>query len=287
MNYIYVLISNVFLAFDFAIAKKYQSLEGTSAVPGLKFNALCGALTTVIFLALTGFTPGFSLYSFAMAAAMSLCAIGYSLIGFRLLRAGNIASYTLFLMTGGMVLPYIFGVVFLEEELSVLRVLGTAVILCAVVLSGGAQSKLHGKQFLLCLAVFFLNGGVSIISKCHQVTQSLPTVNSTAFVMYSGVGKALCSAAALAFLRPGKEKLAFRGKLSVPLVAGSALVGGLSYMLQLIGAVDIPATVLYPLITGGSIVFSALSGKVFFRERVTPVQWLSIGLCVLGTLLFL
>jgi len=45
--------------------------------------------------------------------------------------------------------------------------------------------------------------------------------------------------------------------------------------------------VLYPMVTGGSIVFSALCGTIFYKEKITRTQWICIGLCVLGTLLFL
>ena len=62
---------------------------------------------------------------------------------------------------------------------------------------------------------------------------------------------------------------------------------GVFYGLQLMGAKALPATVLYPLVTGGSIVFSAFSGMIFLREKLSRRQITSIILCVAGTLLFL
>mgnify|MGYP003291970998 CR=1 FL=1 len=50
-----------------------------------------------------------------MAFAMATCAALYSLIGFRVLKAGNMSVYSMFLMSGGMLLPYVFGVLFLDE----------------------------------------------------------------------------------------------------------------------------------------------------------------------------
>jgi multidrug transporter EmrE-like cation transporter len=41
------------------------------------------------------------------------------------------------------------------------------------------------------------------------------------------------------------------------------------------------------MVTGGSIIFSALSGLVFFKEKLSTIQIISIGLCFAGTLLFL
>ena len=73
----------------------------------------------------------------------------------------------------------------------------------------------------------------------------------------------------------------------LPLVVGSAALSGVSYLLQLVGAKELPATVLYPMVTGGSVLFTAFAAKLFFREKITARQWISIGLCILGTLLFL
>ena len=49
----------------------------------------------------------------------------------------------------------------------------------------------------------------------------------------------------------------------------SAAIGGMSYIIQLYGAKSLPATVLYPFITGGRIVFSALTGAAVFKEKLS------------------
>jgi len=286
MNYILVVAATVLLALDFAISKQYQRSEGDSFTAGLRYNALNGLLTALIFLALSGFRPGFSLYSLLMAFAMSLCAMLYSILGLRVLKEGNTAIYSLFLMSGGMLLPYVFGLLFLNETLTIFRLLGVLMILAAVILSNRSKFRFQPTFYLFCAAVFLLNVMVSILSRCHQVNTAFASVSSTAFVMYSGVGKFVMSSVALAVQKKEKRARFSSGKV-VPLIAGSALIGGVSYMLQLIGAKELPASVLYPIVTGGSIVFSALSGRVFFREKLTVYQRISIALCVIGTLLFL
>lgn len=287
MNYILVLIATVLLAFDFALSKKYQSLEGTAMAAGLRFNMFSGLFTALVFFALSGFRIEFSWFSFLMAFGMSLCAMAYSIVGFRILRSGGMALYSLFLMLGGMLLPYLFGVLFLEESLTLLRIAGVLLIAAAVVISGRATYRFGGMVYVCCAVVFILNGMVSIISKCHQISIDLSPVSSTAFVMYSGIGKFVFSAAALLFCQKGEGERSSGAKQVLLIVAGSAVIGGISYVLQLTGAKSLPATVLYPMVTGGSIIFSALSGRVFFKEKLSPHQLWSIGLCFAGTLLFL
>ena len=122
INYIFVIIATVLLAFEFAFSKKYQMCEGTSPVAGLKFNAIAGFFTIIIFFCLNGFKFNITFFSIVMAFFMSLCGVLYSIIGFRVLKFGNMALYSIFLMSGGMLLPYVFGVLFLDEKYSALSV---------------------------------------------------------------------------------------------------------------------------------------------------------------------
>lgn len=287
MNYVFVLCATLLLAFDFALSKLYQKKSGVGITAGLSFNAINGLFTAVVFFALNGFKFTFSAFSVVMAFAMAAFALTYSLIGFRILRDGNMAMYTLFLMTGGMILPYIYGLLALDEPLRIIRIVGLAVIIAAVAFSNSGTKKPTKLQIVLCVAVFVLNGMVSIISKAHQVDTLHTPVNTTEFVMLSGIAKFIMSSTALIFTKlKTKDKLPQPVNL-LPLALANAVVGGVSYMLQLIGAQNLPATVLYPCVTGGSIIFSAFAGKIFFKENITKAQWISIGLCFAGTCMFL
>lgn len=287
MNYLLVMIATVLLTFDFALQKRYQSVEGTDLVAGLKFNAVNGLLTAVIFFALSDFKIEFSWFSVILAFAMALFGMTYSILSFKILKISGMVIYSIFLMSGGMLLPYFYGVLFLEEPLSPIRIVGVVIILIAVIISNRTKDSIKVTVLPLCVAVFVLNGFVSIISKAHQINESFSPVGSTAFVMYSGIAKFLFSTAALLFHREKKPAASFSSKATLLVLFGSALIGGVSYTLQLIGAKALPATVLYPIVTGGSIAFSALSGKVFFKEKLSIQQMIGIALCFAGTLLFL
>jgi len=287
MNYIMVIVATVLLAFEFALSKKYQFTEGTGMAAGLRFNMFGGLFNAIIFFVLSGFRLEFSWFSLLMAFGSCLFAIAYSTIGFRILKSGGMALYSLFLMLGGMLLPYVFGVIFLNEPLTPWRIAGVLLIIGAVICSGRAKYDVPAGVYLLCIAVFVLNGGVSIFSKCHQIGADFQPVSSVSFVMYFGIVKFLLSGLVLLFCKREKPVFSFSAKSAGAAVFGASVIGGISYMLQLMGAKELPATVLYPIVTGGSIVFSALSGKVFFKEKLSVYQIVSIVLCFIGTLLFL
>ena len=286
MDYIYILMATVLLAVEFAFSKKYQAAEGVSLRAGLRFNVVSGFISAVIMFAICGFKLQWSPLSAVLAVSMTLCGLCYSLLSFRVLKIGGMALYSTFLMSGGMLLPYIFGLLFLDEQPSVLRIIGVLVVLAGVVCTNASEDKVSKGLLFLCAAVFALNGGVSIISKCHQV-RTRPTVSTSAFVMYAGVAKCLISALVLPFTGKSASQRGFAKKHSLPIIAGGAIIGAASYFLQLIGAANLPASVLYPMVTGGSIIFSAIAGVIIFKEQLSRRQIISITLCFIGTLLFL
>ena len=285
MDYMLAILAAVLLAFEFSFSKQYQSVEGASIVSGLRFNLLSGLLSALIMFGIAGFRLEFSGYSLIMALSMSLCSSLYVLLSFKVLKLGGMALYSTFLMSGGMLLPFIFGVIFLDEQLTFFRSLGVVAVLAGIVFTTASPKQTGKKLLLLCFVVFFLNGFVSIFSKCHQITVFHATVSTATFALSSGMGKFLFSAAVLMFCKP--KQFPMQKKHSLTFVAGAAVIGGISYLLQLVSARALPASVLYPTVTGGSMIFSAIAGRIFFKEPLSRRQIFSIILCLIGTLLLL
>ena len=163
---------------------------------------------------------------------------------------GRLGVYTLFLMTGGMSLPYIFGLIFWNEPFSVLRTAGilliTAGVICANISKKRSSDSRGGLYLLLGVIVFVLNGCASIISKSHQIDTAHATVSAASFVMLVGLMRAVTCAAAFAVCAKKDPAAAKELPLlhAVPITAASAVISGASYLFQLIGAANLPATVL-------------------------------------------
>lgn len=303
--YFIVLLAVIGLAVNFCLTKLYQNRTGTGFRISVLFNIITGAFTAILFFFINGFMNGFSLhftsFSWLMAALLLLFCGSYALIGFKIIAIGNIAVYTLFLMLGGMMLPYFFGLIYLEETFSYLRLAGLILMVVAIALSGMSDSKQKKRHssllfFVLCMIVFCLNGGGSIVSKIHQLPENeFRAVLSPVFVMMAGIIRVVVFS--LIYLgicikdrKTPQDQRSSPIKLS-PFVIGimlaSSAVDGASYLCQLIGASHLPATVLYPMITGGSVVLTALAGRIFFKQKLSVFATVGIVLCFAATLFFL
>ena len=56
--------------------------------------------------------------------------------------------------------------------------------------------------------------------------------------------------------------------------------------LHLLAASHIPASVQFPLVSGGVIVFSAIASATVFKEKAGKFEWISVGGAFISTLLF-
>ncbi len=286
-NYLMLTFSAVLLGINFALSKLYQVKEGSTLSATAKFNAYSGLFTILVFWILNGFKINFTAYSLIMAALTACFGLLYTLLGFKLLALDSMALYTLFLMTGGMILPYIWGLVFLDEPFSALRTVGLCLILTGVIVSNFSGEKADIKKIVLCIAIFILNGFISVISKLHQIETVHSTVNSNEFIVFTGIFKYFFAQILLILNKKshGEKNGISPGVYLIILL--SAIVSGVSYLLQLLGAAVLPAGVIYPFITGGSIIFTALTGRMVFKNVLSKKMILSIILCFVGTIMFL
>lgn len=292
-DYILLILADLLLAANFAINKNYQKQAGTSFRAGFTFSAMTGLLTAIIFWIYNGFHFAITTFSVIMAILLSLLGTTYTLLGFRIMRRQGMSLYTLFLMSGGMIVPYLFGLFFLNEQFSLLRTVGLFVIIAGVFFSGVGKEKPDRQSIILCIVVFFLNGCVSVVSKLHSIQVDL-AVAPQEFVVLSGLVSFVVAMILRFTVKDPNESTSFKEPFSYkqlllllifPML--SAVVGGISSVLQLTGAQTIDASLLYPFITGGSIVFSSLTGWCFFREKASKNMLLGVVLAFVGTLLFL
>jgi drug/metabolite transporter (DMT)-like permease len=308
------------LAACFVANKLYEKNAGTSLEAGFTFNIMLGFLAATIFFCVSGFKFEFTPYSMIMATVLTILVVNNTLLGFRIIKDGSVSVYTLFLMSGGMTVPYIYGILFLDEDFTVRRTIGIVMLICAVALSSysGKGTRIKTSNLLMCIAVFISNGFVSVTSKLHQNeyvafsggAQGVhAAVDTTHFVILSGIAKIAVCGIVLSVLLIIKKLKATKcdpacdtadtndssvkfeigknwWKLLI-IIVSAAVLDSVSYFLQLKGAANLPATITYPMITGATIVFMPIAAFIAFREKPTKYIVISVILSFCATLLFL
>lgn len=106
-------------------------------------------------------------------------------------------------MLGGMVLPYFYGLIFLDEEITLLKVVAMLMMVVAIIMQsdGDCENKKNSNLFyILCVAVFILNGGTSIVSKIHQINTQYAAVSTNGFVLLKNIMMFLLYGAMIPFV---------------------------------------------------------------------------------------
>ena len=290
-DYLLVILSVILLAFGFILQKVYQRLTADTTEGGIDFSIISAVFSIILLILTSGFSISFTRFSAINAMIKSACCLAYTVIGFKIMKEGSVALYMLFLMSGGMLVPSVWGWIFLDEEPKLLHILGLAVILVSIILNNLGKEKLKAKVLLMCCAVFVLNGFVSVFSKLHQVNTVYEMVPTLDYAMLSTVASLIMSLilkAVLSLKNAHKDKTKFKFSwLPIIIVASYSILGTVSSILQLEGAKNLPASMLYPMITGGSVALTGVFALIFFKEKLSARGWVSVTLCCIGTCFFI
>ena len=294
MYYVLLTLSTFLIAVNTVFQKRYEKRAGATPASALWLLFICGVICIPVGLVCGRLLDGvwwstWSWFSLGIAALHAATVLAYTLISFRMLEAGQMSVYTLFLMAGGMILPYLYGLIFFDETFSWLRMAGLLCILGGVICANRLRGGTSARYLWMGAAVFLLNGLTSITSAIHQKEPTLPTVTSSEFGVLAFATMAAMSA--VAFLCVGGPKSDVLERALRPgtllLCGGKAALGTVQTVLMLVSVVQLPATVSYPFVSGGTILFSTLLGWALFREKPAPRVWAGVLLCFIGTCLFL
>ena len=302
MEYFIIILAVFCFAGQFAFTKMYESAIKQTTVTALVMLVVTSAIGAILYLFIGGFRVEFSTISVIGAILFALVMIPYYMIGIKVLSLGSLAIYSMFMMLGGMLVPFFYGVWFLKESVSVAQILGIVLLTGFIILQAVSQSDPNtekgGKQstktkiifLVLCLAIFLLNGLTGVIAKAHQISEG--AVDEISFTVISCALTAMISLLLLAleFIRNRKEKSRqVMTTLKMKPMWIMALIGAATYTgnyLHLLAANDVPASVQFPLVSGGVIVLSALISFGAFKEKLSVKEWISIGGAFLATVLF-
>lgn len=302
MEYFVIIMSVLCFALQFAFTKVFEGVVKQTVETSLIMLIFTNSIGVALFLCVGGFKVDFSLFSLLWAAVFAVIMIPYYMIGIKVLSLGSLAVYSMFMMLGGMLVPYFYGIWFLSEEITWGKIVGCVLLTGFIVLQTLSQqtaeteekSRDNRTRFLfltLCLIIFFINGMTGVIVKEHQIGKN--AIDDVSFTVISCAITAILSAVmlgAMFLVKPRSEKresvkLCLRRKS----LATMGLLGAAAYtgnFLQLKAASKVPASVQFPLVSGGVIVLSAIFSAFIFKEKLSKAEWISVIGAFLATFFF-
>lgn len=214
----------------------------------------------------------------------TLFVVVFWLMGLSAQRAG--AARTTIAARMSLVLTVLVTIRIFHEPVSALVWTGIGLALLGVVLTTAPSREAHGALgWLLPLVIFLGSGAADIVVNAAQRTRTTSLNEGVFTTLCFGA----CTAAAFVGLLLRRE---LGGLRHLRVWVGGGLLGVVNYgsLYLLVGALGrgvLPASRIFPLMNIGAILFATLGGIVLFGERLSPRQWVGIGLCMASLIVIL
>ncbi len=272
MNYLLISIAVTLFSIQFFCNQRYQQLMGNTLNATLLFNFCGNIVVTVLMLIITAFRVSVTPFSLLIATLRAISGMGMMFFSMKALSVTNLSVYSVFSMLGGMLLPFLLGVIFYSEAVTVSKVVCCVLIVVSVLLT--CRPGQNGKRALVYyLAVFVLNGMAAVLSKIHQ-SSTLPHTGSGNLMMLTGCASVLISGICLL---ARTHRIPVLNAKSLFFSTGAGALNGIANWLLLIALVELPASVQYPLVTGGVMVCTTLI-SVLRKEHLTVNEYIAAAI---------
>lgn len=265
-----------------ASAKLFNRGSAHSAV----FNAIksCTALLSFALIAAFGFTP--HLPTLALGALYGICMCISMYFGYQALRCGPMAL-TSMLVSFSLVIPLIWGITAGNETLKTIQYPALALLFLSIILTnadklGAAKQgeSNYGLWILFVGITFACNGICSILQKKHQTLY--PEAYSIEFMLFAMLPCAIVFVISALKSISLKEWPTIKGKRYGVLAGLSNGIAGF-FTLVLAGLEN--ASVLFPIISAGTILAALICGRILFREKLKVNHYFALAAGMIAVVL--
>lgn len=260
-----------------AVLMRLGSGGDTARKPLLAVNYLTCAAVSVTFLR-GGFIPRGEGAAFALALGLlgGALYLGALLLLQRNVRENGVTLSSAF-MKLGVIVPTALGLTLFREPLNPARVGGILLTLAAIALLSGENGERRGRK-LTGLVLLMLCGGMADgLSKFYEAWGN-PAMQGHFLCFVFSFAMLLCAGlCAWEGQRPTARDWLFGVLLGVPNYFSSRFL--------LLALDSVPASVAYPVFSCGTILLTALIGRLAFGERPGSRQFAAIALVLLALVL--
>ena len=241
----------------------------------LAFNYLACAVLSAVY---AGFDfPSLWAPGFGFTAGLGIVSGFLFLGGFVALqvntRKNGIVLSSIF-MKLGLLVPFLMSVLVFQEAPTALQLTGFVLAIGAIILINWTRDATAAKPGLGLLLLLLLGGSCDATAKVFEVWGPQPLENFYLFLTFL-IAFALCVGLVLRDgEKPGRQEILFGLLIGIPnFFSSKFLLGALA---------TVPAVVVYPTFSVGTLLIVTLTGVLVFREKLSRRQWIALGIILVA-----
>lgn len=269
LNALLLTVTVVFLTLQNVVKKCFNQKCSDG---NLCFSAMSAGFAMLFFAAATVLTRGFILDLQVLLYAVAFAVTYGSAILFSLaaIGCGSLALTTL-ITSYSLLIPTFYGIVFLHDRTGAATIGGLVLLAVSLFLSNFSKTDEKPKlKWIVYVALAFLGNG--LCSTVQKVAQLHVPENSDNCFMTAALLIAAGILSAVSLSRDGAEQTRAVVKGGWKLAAVCGLLNGAVNMLVMLMNGRLPASVLFPVVSAGSVIITFIVSLVFFRERFSRMQ---------------
>ncbi len=264
-----------------------RSSDGSAESAGT-FNLFKAVAVFAVLLLIFLFDRSWNAATIGWGAAYGVLLTISMITGYYALKTGPMAL-TSMIVSFSLLIPYAYGIVFLGEKPKLVQVAGLGMFILALVLinwnnlhvkgdtqikdgvhktEGAAQpQKASGRWALFTALTLAANGFCSIVQKGHQ--NIYPGMYTSWFMAVAGL--TACILFLIRFVWQ-KNKVQLKAKGAVKYGILSGMFNGIANLILLILAAVENASILYPVVSAGTMLSVFVTGRIVFKEKMSLMQ---------------
>ena len=278
MYYGLLILAVVMFGVQFFFNDAYKKERGSDVTAALTLTFLSGIAGLVCLIIINGFDISATPFTVIMGAVTALNSVLFTFCSLKALEKINLSLFSVFTMLGGMMLPFVQGLIFYDEPMTVAKALCLIFVILALALTVNKGERRGGTVYYI--GVFVLNGMSGVLSKLYQ---ELPYEKSSSAV-YSVWIAIMSSAMAVLCLLFMIKKMRIPSVKGVLFGMGCGSISRVANYLLLLALVGLPSSVQYPFVTGGTMIVSTVI-SVITGQKTSQKEILSVALSFTGILL--
>lgn len=256
------------LAFQNVAKKPYTEKAGGKGV--YFFSLLTSLAAMVFFIATSGgfeWNSGLLVYSFMFALSYGLAVVFMTVA----VACGSL-SFTSLAVSYSLMLPTVYGLVWLHDTMSMGFIPGLVLLALSLVLinvkNEDSGTGITLKWIVSAFLAFFGNGMCTVVQKMQQLKFDGQYKNEFMIIALAMVSVMLT----VLVLVQERGEIRTYAKNGWHLALGCGIMNGIVNLFVMILSGMMPVSLMFPLISAGGIVVTFLVSKFFYKESFTKMQ---------------
>ena len=267
MNIIYLIIIIAGISGQNIAKKFYTEKTGTSGT--YLFSSLTALFSMMFFLVTSkniSWNPGIVAYSIAFALSFST-----ALLSGMLAIANGSLSLSSLMISYSLMIPTFYGIAFLKESISIYFIIGLGLLAISLFLVNKNNDKcpITPKWLLFVFLSFAGNGLCSTVQKMQQIKFDGEYKNEFMIISLAIVFLIF----AVATLVTNKDNFKSNFYYARFITVASGAMNGIVNLLVMVLSGTMAVSVMFPLISAGGIIVTYVVSKVFYKEKLTKIQF--------------